>query len=85
MGQACPTSVEAGRLQVYAAAIVRYSLEFDVDPWLLAALVYAQSGCDAEVDNSYGTGLTLIKGTSTRASIASAYGASRGGPAKSWT
>lgn len=60
MGQACPTSVEAGRLQVYAAAIVRYSLEFDVDPWLLAALVYAQSGCDAEVDNSYGTGLTLI-------------------------
>ena len=60
MGQACPNSVGAGQLEVYAAAIVRYALEFDVDPWLLAALVYAQSGCDAEVDNSYGTGLTLI-------------------------
>jgi murein DD-endopeptidase MepM/ murein hydrolase activator NlpD len=60
MGQICPASVAAAQLKTYANAIVRYSLEFDVDPWLLAAVVYAQSGCDAEVDNSYGTGLTLI-------------------------
>jgi murein DD-endopeptidase MepM/ murein hydrolase activator NlpD len=60
MGQLCPGTVDAEQLETYAHAIVRYSLEFDVDPWLLAALVYAQSGCNTEVDNSYGTGLTLI-------------------------
>ena len=60
MGHLCPPSATDNQLERYAEAIVRYSLEFDVDPWLLAALVYAQSGCDAEIDNSYGTGLTLI-------------------------
>jgi len=60
MGKLCPPSAKAGQLERYAKAIVRYSLEFDVDPWLLAALVYAQSDCRADVDNSYGTGLTLI-------------------------
>ena len=60
MAQLCPASTGAKQLERYAQAIVRYSLEFDVDPWLLAALVYAQSGCDAGIDNSYGTGLTLI-------------------------
>jgi len=60
MAQLCPASTGAKQLERYAQAIVRYSLEFDVDPWLLAALVYAQSDCDAGVDNSYGTGLALI-------------------------
>ena len=60
MGHLCPESSRVDELERYAEAIVRYSLEFDVDPWLLAALVYAQSGCDAEINNSYGTGLTLI-------------------------
>ncbi len=60
MGQLCPASTEAGDLERYARSIVRYSSEFDVDPWLLAALVYSQSDCDSEIDNSYGTGLTLI-------------------------
>ena len=60
MAQLCPTSTDANELERYAEAIVRYSLEFDVDPWLLAALVYAQSECTASIDNSYGTGLTLI-------------------------
>jgi murein DD-endopeptidase MepM/ murein hydrolase activator NlpD len=60
MGQLCPASTKRGQLERYAEAVVRYSLEFDVDPWLLAALVYAQSDCNAEIDNSYGTGLTLI-------------------------
>ena len=60
MAQLCPQSTEAKRLERYADAIVRYSLEFDVDPWLLAALVYTQSNCSADIGNSYGTGLTLI-------------------------
>ena len=56
----CPADVDRADLQADAGAIVRYSAEFSVDPWLLAALVYTQSGCRADVDNSYGTGLTLI-------------------------
>ena len=60
MAQLCPPTTGAKQLERYAQAVVRYSLEFDVDPWLLAALVYAQSDCSAESDNSYGTGLTLI-------------------------
>ena len=56
----CPESVTRPELERYAAAIVRYSAEFSVDPWLIAALVYTQSSCDPEVDNTYGTGLTLI-------------------------
>jgi len=60
MSQLCPATTKTDQLERYGRAIVRYSLEFDVDPWLLAALVYAQSDCSTEVDNSYGTGLTLI-------------------------
>jgi murein DD-endopeptidase MepM/ murein hydrolase activator NlpD len=60
MAHLCPASKGAEQLERYADAIVRYSLEFDVDPWLLAALVYTQSDCSAEIDNSYGIGLTLI-------------------------
>lgn len=60
MAQLCPASSEAKQLQRYAEAIIRYSQEFSVDPWLLAALVYTQSGCRHEAYNSYGTGLTLL-------------------------
>lgn len=60
MAQLCPESTGAHDLERYASAIVRYGLEFDVDPWLLAALVYAQSDCSENLDSSYGTGLTLI-------------------------
>ncbi|MGB8332001.1 MAG: M23 family metallopeptidase [Polyangiales bacterium] len=60
MAALCAPSAGADLLERYADAIVRYSLEFAVDPWLLAALVYTQSNCRAEIDNSYGTGLTLI-------------------------
>jgi hypothetical protein len=60
MAQLCPQDVERDRLERYADAIVRFGAEFSVDPWLIAALVYTQSGCRADVDNSYGTGLTLI-------------------------
>jgi hypothetical protein len=52
--------VGRAELEAYAEAIVQYSTEFSVDPWLVAALVYTQSRCRADVDNSYGTGLTLI-------------------------
>jgi murein DD-endopeptidase MepM/ murein hydrolase activator NlpD len=60
MTQLCPPSTEADLLEGYANAIVRYSIDFAIDPWLLAALLYAQSNCQSEIDNSYGTGLTLI-------------------------
>ncbi len=60
MAGLCPASVDTAELEVYAAAIVRYSAQFEVDPWLLAALVYTQSDCAPDIDNSYGTGLTLI-------------------------
>jgi murein DD-endopeptidase MepM/ murein hydrolase activator NlpD len=56
----CPASVDSRKLQRYASAIVRYGREFSVDPWLLAALIYTQGNCKAEIDNGYGTGLTLI-------------------------
>ncbi len=60
LGQLCPASIDRAALRRYAKAIVRYSAEFSVDPWLVAALVYTQSECKAGVDGSYGTGLTLI-------------------------
>lgn len=60
MGQLCPQDVGRDQLERFAEAIVRFSAEFSVDPWLVAALVYTQSSCRADVDNSYGTGLTLI-------------------------
>lgn len=55
----CPTSTHP-RLEAYAGAIVRYSRQFEVDPWLVAALVYTQSDCTEGLQTSYGTGLTLI-------------------------
>lgn len=60
MRDLCPTSTPSSELERYAADIVHYSQEFAVDPWLLAALVYSQSDCKPDIDNSYGTGLTLI-------------------------
>jgi murein DD-endopeptidase MepM/ murein hydrolase activator NlpD len=60
MAQLCPPSSDSDQIERYADAIIRYSLEFDVDPWLLAALVYTQSNCRPDIDNSYGTGLALI-------------------------
>lgn len=60
MAQLCPATTSNRELAGYAGAIVRYSQEFAVDPWTLAALVYTQSNCREDVDGSYGTGLTLI-------------------------
>jgi murein DD-endopeptidase MepM/ murein hydrolase activator NlpD len=60
MAQLCPSSTKPDDLAAYTQAIVRYSEEFSVDPWMLAALVYTQSNCSHEINNSYGAGLTLI-------------------------
>ncbi|MEM7434385.1 MAG: M23 family metallopeptidase [Myxococcota bacterium] len=59
MRDLCPASTH-DNADRYARHIVRYSREFEVDPWLVAALVYTQSGCDQHVKSSYGVGLTLI-------------------------
>lgn len=60
LGQLCTAQVNEAELLRYASAIVRYSAEFSVDPWLLAALVYTQSECNADAASTYGVGLTLI-------------------------
>jgi murein DD-endopeptidase MepM/ murein hydrolase activator NlpD len=60
LAKLCPESKTRREIERYARAIVRYSIEFSVDPWVLAALVYTQSNCSPDVDTSYGTGLTLI-------------------------
>ncbi|MDH3485278.1 MAG: M23 family metallopeptidase [Myxococcales bacterium] len=60
MAELCPAETNSEDLAVYARAIVRYSRDFGVDPWLMAALVYTQSACSAQLNSSYGTGLTLI-------------------------
>lgn len=60
MAELCPAETTPQDLATYAVAIVRYSREFEVDPWLIAALVYTQSACTTQLNSSYGTGLTLI-------------------------
>ena len=60
MAELCPVETAREDLATYAEAIVRYSREFEVDPWLVAALVYTQSACTTQLNSSYGTGLTLI-------------------------
>jgi len=60
MAQLCPATTSASELATYTQAIVRYAEEFSVDAWTLAALVYTQSNCNHEINNSYGAGLTLI-------------------------
>lgn len=60
LAELCPAETSSEDLATYSQAIVRYSQKFSVDPWLLAALVYTQSACSTQPNNSYGTGLTLI-------------------------
>lgn len=60
MVELCPTEVAREDLTMWAEAIVRHSRAFEVDPWLIAALVYTQSSCSIKPNSSYGTGLTLI-------------------------
>lgn len=60
MADLCPVETTREDLATYAEAIVQYSREFEVDPWLMAALVYTQSACATQLNSSYGTGLTLI-------------------------
>lgn len=60
MAELCPAETSSEDLATYAEAIARYSREFGVDPWLMAALVYTQSACSKHLNSSYGTGLTLI-------------------------
>lgn len=55
----CPATSH-GALGAYAEHIVRYSRQFEVDPWLVAALMYTQSDCTEGHRSTYGTGLTLI-------------------------
>jgi hypothetical protein len=44
----------------YARWILQYSKEFDVDPFLLAALVYRQTRCIPGEKDDYGVGLLMI-------------------------
>ena len=44
----------------YARWILQYSKEFDVDPFLLAALIYRQTRCIPGEKDDYGVGLLMI-------------------------
>lgn len=49
-----------GRDERYAAWILQYASEFDIDPFLLAALVYREGRCNPDKEELGGVGLTLI-------------------------
>lgn len=52
-----------GRAESYAEWTLRWAAEFDVDPFLLAALIYRESRCRADQQELGGLGLTLLPPT----------------------
>jgi hypothetical protein len=56
----CPAARSPGEVAELARRVLRAAAEYGVDPLLLAALAYHQSGCDPELRSSYGVGLTQI-------------------------
>jgi hypothetical protein len=52
-----------GRAESYAEWTLRSAAEFDVDPFLLAALIYRESRCRADHQELGGLGLTLLPPT----------------------
>lgn len=57
LAELCPPEAPIARL---AREIVRSAADFDVDPFLLAALIYQQSRCDPRAGGAYGIGLARI-------------------------
>lgn len=49
-----------GRSERYAASTLDAAAEFDVDPFLLGALIYRESRCRADKEDLGGVGLTLL-------------------------
>lgn len=49
-----------GRAKNYSKWILNYSKQFDIDPFLLAALIYRQSLCIPNQEDNYGRGLSGI-------------------------
>lgn len=60
LAQLCPPLFSSTELESIATHIVQASTRHDVDPMLLAALTYHQSGCDARRHSSWGSGLTML-------------------------
>lgn len=56
----CGPELSKRRGQRYSAWILEYAQRFKVDPFLLAALIYRQSRCDARKESGFGLGLTGI-------------------------
>jgi len=56
----CGPGEMTARTLALAQQILRAAEEFAVDPFLLGALAYHQSGCRAAARNAWGAGLTLI-------------------------
>jgi hypothetical protein len=56
----CPATVPANDIDVYASLIREHSARFGVDAALIAAVVYQQSGCDAQRRNAWGAGLSML-------------------------
>ena len=60
LAQLCLPLFSSAELERIARHIVQASERHDVDPMLLAALTYHQSGCDARRHSSWGSGLTML-------------------------
>jgi hypothetical protein len=56
----CPPGTATAQLGHIAQHIVAAARTFGVDPLLLGALAYHQSGCDVTARSNWGTGLTMI-------------------------
>ena len=48
------------RKRRYTKWILEYGKKFEVDPFLLAAVVYRQSRCNSRYEEAYGVGLTAV-------------------------
>ncbi|MCB9555899.1 MAG: M23 family metallopeptidase, partial [Deltaproteobacteria bacterium] len=60
LGELCGGEPLRVRIERLARAILRYSHQFGVDPFLMGAIVFAQSRCRVRRSSRYGVGLTAI-------------------------
>lgn len=60
LAELCPIGIPAANVARYARWAIDYGREFNVDPTLLAALLYHQSRCEPRRRNGYGIGLAMV-------------------------
>lgn len=60
LSELCPPVLNAEGFEALAQQLLAAASAFGVDPMLLGALAYHQSGCDSSARNAWGTGLTML-------------------------